>query len=260
MTEQKIVHVALNPPELLGASLVKQVAVILNREVSEARLLLSGRIPKIIAHFDNAETAESVVKNLLSLGLMAFTIDDTELYKPLKSAAEFRAHSLRIEEGQVRFLAQNGAEKIIETHDLFLILYGKMNIPITTKSTQTRMKFSMPATLMTGGIPVWRRSQENVEGVSFQTEYFVRLYDRISSDPEIEVFESSFDYAFLGGEIAPSSSENLRLLVAELRKTFPATIVDSRLTEGTPVMQGSEMQNTCKLIFLFRRMESDIKD
>ena len=253
MTGHNIVHVALDPPELLEASLIKQVAVILNKDAYESRLLLSGRIPKLVAHFDTSEAAESTVKALTSIGLAAVTLADSELHKPPKSTTEFAAHSLSFGEGEVRFSAKNGMVKIINTEDIFLILYGKMRIPITTKGTRSKMKLSVPATLMTGGFPIWRKSEESVEDISFQTEYFVRLYDHFSPEPKIEVFESNFDYAFLGTKIAPSSSTNLRMLVLELKKMFPKAVFDSRLTDYTPITQGNEVELTCKLIYLCHR-------
>lgn len=253
MTGHNIVHVALDPPELLEVSLIKQVAVILNKDAYESRLLLSGKIPKLIAHFDTSEAAESTVKALTSIGLAAVTLADSELHKLSTSTTEFAAHSLSFGEGEVRFSAKNGTVKTISTKDLLLILYGKMRIPITTKRTRTKMKLSMSATLMTGGIPVWRKSEENVEDISFQTEYFMRLYDWLQPEPKIEVFESKFDYAFLGTKIAPSSSANLRMLVLELKRMFPKAVFDSRLTDYTPITQGNEMELTCKLIYLCHR-------
>ena len=253
MTGHNIVHVALDPPELLEASLIKQVAVILKKDAYESRLLLSGKIPKLIAHFDSSEAAEATVKALTSLGLAAVTLADSELHKPSPSTTEFTAHSLSFGEGEVRFSAKNGTVKTIGTKDLFLILYGKIRVPITTKETRTKMKFSMPATLMTGGIPVWRKSEESVEDIAFQTGYFMRLYGWLAPEPKIEVFESKFDYAFLGTKIAPSSSANLRMLGLELKKMFPKAVFDSRLTDYIPITQGNEIEVTCKLIYLCHR-------
>jgi len=247
------VHVALDPPELLEASLIKQVVVILNMDAYEARLLLSGKIPKLIAHFDTSEAAEATVKALTSIGLVAVTLADSELHKPSTFTTEFAAHSINFGKGEVRFSAKNDTVKIINADDIFLILYGKMRIPIITKGTRTKMKLSISSTLMTGGIPVWRKSEESIEERSFQAEYFVRLYDRFSQEPVIQIFESNFDYAFLGAKIAPSSSTNLRMLVLELKKVFLKAILDSRLTDYTPITQGNGMELSCKLIYLCHR-------
>jgi len=251
-------HVAVNPPEMLESSLVKKVAAIINNDFYQTRLLLSGRIPKLVAHLDSEEAVESILKKLSSLGLLAFAVDDSDLHNPLISMRVFKAHSLQFGEKQIEFLARNGSQKIFDGRDLYIILYGKMNIPILTKKTTTKMKLSVPSTVMTGGIPVWRRAEENVEHISLQTEYFIRLYGRVSLEPEIEISESSFDYAFLGTKKTPSSSENLRTLFSQLKKMFPDVIVDSKLTEGTPIIQGNELENTCKLIILCHHAESAI--
>jgi len=256
MTDQKIVHVAINPPESIDTNVVKAVATILNREIYEVRLLLSGRIPKLVAHFHNSEAASIIAASLSSLGLLSFTVEDAELHVPVTSGIEFIAHSLQLENGQVKFLARNGTEKIITANKLFLILYGKMSMPITTMDKNVKMKINVPATLIAGGIPILRKSEENVEKLSYQTEYFVRLYGPVLSEPLIEVFESGFDYSFLEMKISPSSSENLKQLVLELKMKFPNAIIDSRLIEGAPILQGSETENACKLIFLYHRAKS----
>jgi len=256
MTDQKIVHVAINPPESIDTNVVKAAATILNREIYEVRLLLSGRIPKLVAHFDNSEAASIIAASLSSLGLLSFTVEDAELHVPVTSGIEFIAHSLQLENGQVKFLARNGTEKIITANKLFLILYGKMSMPITTMDKNVKMKINVPATLIAGGIPILRKSEENVEKLSYQTEYFVRLYGPVLSEPLIGVFESGFDYSFLEMKISPSSSENLKQLVLELKMEFPNAIIDSRLIEGAPVLQGGEMEDACKLIFLCERAKS----
>jgi hypothetical protein len=256
MTDQKIVHVAINPPESIESNLVKGVAAILNREIYEVRLLLSGRIPKLVAHFDNPETASTTAASLASLGQFAFMVDDVELRVPINSEAGFKADSLQLGDGKIKFLAKNGTEKIITADELFLILYGKMNMPITTTDKNIKMKINVPATLVAGGIPIWHKSEENVEKLSYQTEYFVRFYGPVLPEPIIEVFESGFNYAFLGSKISLSSSENLKQLVLELKTKFPNAIIDNRLIEGAPILQGSETENACKLIFLYHRARS----
>jgi hypothetical protein len=258
MTRHNIVHVALDPPEMFEASLIKQVAVILNKDAYESRLLLSGKIPQVIAHFDTGEGAQSIVKALKSLGLAAVALNDSELHKTPTSTMEFATYNINLGEGEVRFSAKNGAIKTINTKDMFLILYGKMRIPIITKGTRSKMKLSVPATLMTGGIPIWRKSEEGVEDISFQTEYFVRLYGWLTPEPKIEVFESKFNYDFLGARITPSSSTNLRMLVLELKKMFPKAVFDARLTEYSPAMQEDEIETVCKLIYLCHRARLNI--
>jgi hypothetical protein len=259
MSAQRIFHIAVEPPEILETALVKQVAVILKSDVYEVRLLLTGKVPRLVAHMNNVGIAESTVKNLASLGLTAFVVDDSELRKPIVLSSEFRAYSIQLGEKQVKFFAKRGAEKIISSGDLFMILYGKVNIPETTMDAITKVKLNVPATLITGGIPILRRTEENVEHVSFQSEHFLYLYGQKSLEPEIEVFESSFDYTFMGSKMTPSSSENLRALFSELKKTFPNVIVDTRLAEIAPIVQGFELENACKLIVLCYRAKSGIK-
>jgi hypothetical protein len=76
MTGQRKMHIAINPPEVLETSLVKKVAAILNNDLYQTRLLLSGRIPKLVTHLNSEEAVESTVKKLSLLGLLVFVVDD----------------------------------------------------------------------------------------------------------------------------------------------------------------------------------------
>jgi len=103
MVINEIVHVLVSPPDNIDTNLVKQAAVILKKDPYATRLLLSGKIPKIIAHYPGIEEAELIIKPLKTLGLVAVALIDSELAEsPL---TRFRAYALKLADREVTFSA-----------------------------------------------------------------------------------------------------------------------------------------------------------
>jgi hypothetical protein len=256
MAGYDIVHVAIAPPDILEASLVKEVAAVLNKDLYGTRLLLAGKIPRIVAHYQATQAAEGVAQRLRTLGLVVIVRNDSELRKP--SSVSFRAHNLKIGEGEAIFYGKGGETRVMKATNVFLILKGTMRTYIEEEATRTTRKFSWPATLLTGGIPIWRTVKEKTRDTSIQTECFVRLYDRTSPEPSVEIFQYDFDYSFLGTKMAHSSLKNLNTIVKELRNTFQRAVFDDRLTEPLRVdvpftMPGDDIAINCKLICLYHQ-------
>lgn len=228
MVVHEIVYVSIAPPHVLEANLIKETAAILNKDLYGTRLLLVGKIPRIIAHYNTMEAAELTARRLRALGLATIVCRDSALRK---SQSGFKAHSMKIEQGKVLFRNTGGQLIELDSKNIFLILNGRIETNTNTAVSRTKMKFNLPATMLTGGIPVWRSVNEKTGEKSVQTEYFVRVYDRGSSDPIVEILQYSFDYSFLGAEIALSSLVNLNALVRKIREFSPQAIFDDRLTE-----------------------------
>ena len=245
-------HVAIVPPEVLEPGLVKQAAGILDKDPYETRLLLAGKIPRIIAHYQTGELAEPVVRRLRSLGLVVILCTDSEL---ARHSAAFRAHSLKFGDGEVTFSGEGSQQRIIKANDLFLILEGTMLTRSDKETTKTTKKFNLTATIITGGIPVWSKVKVKTGELSFQSEYFVRLYDKTSSDPVIEILQNELDYSFLGTKKASSCLANLQEVVKGLRQAFPAAIFDDNLTEPFTTPK-EDVEVPCKVIYLCRRAAS----
>lgn len=188
-------------------------------------------------------------------------VADSELRKPSSSTLE--VHSLRPTDGTVIFSGKAGEQRMIKATEVFLILTGTKENTTEEEVTRSEMKFSLPGTMLTGGIPVWRRVKKKTLHGSVQVEHFVRLYDRVSLEPIVEISQHGFDYSFLGTKTVVSSFVNLNATVAELRKVFPQAAFDNRLQEHFSVDMafaelGDEIEVNCKLIYLYYRAVSDI--
>lgn len=260
MADYEIIHVAIAPPDTLDANLVKSVATVINKSPYDTRLLLAGEIPKIIAHYDSVQIAESIIQNLRTLGLVAVAYRDSELRQRTQS---FKAQNLEFREKEVLFRDSGGREKRMGENSVFLILKGRMRTSVEVETTKPKTKFSLNATLLAGGIPIWRRVTEKTITRSIQAEYFARLYDRKSPDSSVEILQHHINYSFLGAGIAASSLANFNALLMRLQEIFPQVIFDKRLVKPFGVTTSSsrvseDIETNCKLIYSFYLVASGL--
>jgi len=250
--QHDIVYVAVVPPKTPGVDLSRRVASLIGKEIFDTRLLLAGEIPRIVASYSDTDTADSIAKSLRDAGLVAFVCRDSELRN---LSASFVAHNARSGERVVTFWDRRGGEVRVEAGDAFLIIRGRIQSTTQEKTSTTKMKLNVPATVLTGGIPIMRRVTQKTTKESFQAEDFVRIFDRRSSAPRVEMFQNHIDYAFLGPELTPSAPANFKIAVTKLREWFPLAIFDERLTRhykaDVPVSGPAEaLEINCKLIYL----------
>jgi hypothetical protein len=254
MDVRKTACILVAPPETIETKLIKEAAAILQKDPYDARLLLTGKIPKIIAKYPTIEEAESIAKQLVALGLTAIVVYDQ---KPGESPiTRLVAHGLQFGEGTVTFRDKGNQLVKMETKDVFLILKGRFSISAEKAVTTTKMKLNLSATLMTGGLPVFKKVQETTGKTSVEMGYFVRIYERLSEEPRVEFFENTFDFSSLGQDIAPSSSTNINTIIAKLRALFPGIIYDDRLTQPSVInrdidRQTHDIELNCRYLYLY---------
>ncbi len=260
MTDYEVIHIAVAPQANLDANLVTSVATVINKGLSQTRLLLAGEVPKVIAHCDSIQVAESIIRNLRDLGLMAIACRDSELRQFPQT---FKAQTLEFREKEVLFRDTAGHEKRILENNVFLVLVGRVETSMEGETTTQKIKFSLSGTLLTGGIPIWRTVNEKTTTQSIQAECFARLYERKSPDPSVDILQHRMNYSFLGAKVAASSFTNFGTVVLGLREVFPQAIFDNRLakpsvltTSSRRVWEGIEIN--CKLIYLFHAMTSGL--
>jgi len=255
MVEHEVVHVAIAPPAAIDEELVKKVSAIVATNLYETRLRLAGKIPKLIAHYDNMQIAESTARSLKELGLVAIVCTDSELRK---SPQIYRAHTLKLEEQAVLFSDRGGQTMRMESGEIFLVLRGRMQTYIEKEVTRTTKKLNITATVLMGGIPIRKKVKEKTVERSVQTEGFMRFYYRVSPEPVIEILQHDFDYSFLGAEMASSSMANLNTAVAKVKNAFPQAIFDDRLVapfgaDAHSAVSKENIEMHCKLIYWYHQ-------
>jgi hypothetical protein len=256
MDGHEVVHVAVAAPNIPEPDIITKAATIINKDPYQTRLLLSGGIPKLIAHYQSMQEAESTAQNLRDLGLVAFTCKNSELRKPSKI---FTAHTIEFLDGEAIFRDKGGQQKIVVPNDAFLIIKGSVQTPTEEKTTETKTKINWGATLLTGGIPIYHNVTEKISGVTVQVESLARLYNRESAEPIVQISQHGMAYSFLGTQIAPSSLANFNTVVAKLRELFPQANFDDNLIKPPKSnMSPDDLELNCKLLYLYHKAKSGL--
>jgi hypothetical protein len=260
MYSSDIVHVAVLPPNVVEADQIQRVASIIDKDLYGTRLLLAGKILRIIAHYGTLQAAELTVQKPRDLGLTAIACKDVELRKPSHS---FMARILQFGQKEIVFWDKSGRLTRMESIDALLILAGMIETEEDTEVTRTQMKLNLPATLLTGGIPIMRRTTEKTMEKFVKTERFVRVYDKKSSDSNIEIRQYDFDYSCLGPNMAASSVSNFDTLITKIREALPQATFDDRLTGNLRIdllytTPWEKVDIICKLIYLFDQFSSSL--
>ena len=256
VADSEVTHVAIAPSSNTDADFIRSVAAVLNKTPYDTRLLLAGEIPRIVAHCENIQMAESTVQRLRQLGLAAIACRDSELRH---SSQGFKAQTLEFSEKHVLCRDTGGHEKRIGQDDVFLILEGKTGTLVEVETTKRQSKFSLTRTLMAGGIPIWQKVDQKSTARSVQVEHLVRLYDRKSSTPGVEILQHQMNYSFLGEKMTASSATNFATVVLKLRDAFPQAVFDDRLMKPLgvtpdPSAVRQDADTNCKLIYLFHSL------
>jgi hypothetical protein len=255
MVEHEVVHVAIAPMAAApDEELVNKVAAILAKNPYDTRIRLIGKIPRIIASYDNIQTAESAAHGLGELGLVAMVCPDSELRK---APQIYRAHTLRFEEQAAIFGDKVGQERRIESTNVFLILSVRVQCHTETEGTKTVKKLNVALTLLTT-MPVMKNVKEKTTKTSYESNSSIRLYDRLSPEPLVEIPQHNFDYSFLGTEKAASSLTNFNITITKIKNAFPQAIFDDSLVEkfGSDMHSAVPQENVeinCKLIYWYHQ-------
>jgi hypothetical protein len=255
MTVNEIVHVAITPPANLDENLVSDVAAVISKSPADIRLILAGKIPRIIAHYQATQAVESIAQRLRDLGLTVIVCKDFELHQ---SAHSFKAQTLEFGDKEVLFRDSAGGEKKVGENSIFVILEGRIRTSADIETTNPTLKFSLTKTFLMGGIPMWSKSDKKSTVHTSKDEYFARIYDRESSDPVVEMFQQHMNYSFLGTKLETYSLNNFNTVVMKLREAFPQAIYDNRLVKYFMVNPYSsrpwkDIEINCKLIYLFHQ-------
>ena len=243
-------HIALMPSEKNEPGAADSIAGILKLDVYQARRLLSGTLPKLIAHFNSQEEAEMVAGSLGSFGLAVFTCEDSIVRRP--PPVNFHPVTLRFEPGKITFTSQSQSVKVCESKDVFLLIKGNRSHVTEVEETKTTRKLSVGKTLLTGGIPVFNKVKEKTLTTTTETEQFLRVYSNTAMDPVLEIRQNGMDYKFLGVKLNYSSLVNFSSTVSDVKNNFPAAYFDNRLTGLKMENSGEkEFELDCRLLWLY---------
>jgi hypothetical protein len=257
MAEGEIVYVAVVPPASSDGSLIKEVAEVIGKDAYQARLLMVGVLPRIVARCTGMQTAESMAQGLKALKLVAIVSKEDELRRPHQG---LKAETLKFGEGEVVFHQADGKETVLKAGDVFLMIKGMRPYSPEGEAIEkelkpnTKLKINIGATLMTGGIPIFKKTKVKSKAADAQSEWFVRLYGRSSPESGAEILQHSLNYAFLDAEMATSSLANFMNVLNRMKKAFPQAFLDERLGRSFSVdipatTDEDNIEINCRLIY-----------
>ncbi len=257
MVGTEIVHIAVAPVEILDDNLIGNVAAILGKDFYNTRLLLAGKMPKLIAHFNSRGEAGEVAAKFKTLNLKPMIFEDAALRKLSES---FFANLVEMDSGKITLRDHEKQSVTLTGENCFLMLKGIISTSRETAVTASKIKINVPLTVLSGGIPIVRRVQEQQKETTHREEYFLRIYSRDSADRNIEILQNDFDYSFLGSRMSFASSTNFNLLQNDIREHFPQMIFDDKLTRfSNPTVTSNTLNNievNCKLLFAWYQLNS----
>lgn len=253
MAENEIVYVAVIPQDYPSINLSKAVSEIIGKDAYQTRLLLAGNIPRIVARCVGAGEAEALGRKLREAGLTTIVCSDAELRKPFGGV---RAKMIVFGDKEATFRQEDEKETTLDA--VFLIIKGtRQYVPEVKEEdktpVKTRYKLDMGKSLLLGGVPVVKRVSEKPKSES-QPEWFLRLYERASSEPRVEILQYDMDYSFLGEETTLSSTANFMNIVKRLRGIYTQAIYDERLmkisvTDIPGTTPDEDIDINCRLIY-----------
>jgi len=251
MAEADIVYVAVIPLDNTPVGTVKAVAEIIGKDAYQTRLLLAGSIPRIVACCNGVQEAEALARKLREVGLTTIVCPDAELRKPFRG---IRAKTVVFGNKWVTFRGEDDKEITLDA--VFLIIKGTRHpAPVVEEGpVKKKLKLDVGATLVMGGIPIPKRVKEKPKAISPENEWFLRLYERQSSEPRVEMLQYNMEYSFLGAETALSSVANFINVVKKLREIYPKAICDERLmkpfvTDIPATTPDEDIDINCRLIY-----------
>jgi hypothetical protein len=255
MAGNEIFHVAAIATNVLAPEVIAKASAITGQDHYQTRLLLTGMLPRLIAHYTNVQDAETTAQDLTGLGLIAFVCSNFNLRRPQKL---FTACAVKFLDGEASFRNSGGGTRNVKCADVFLMLKGIWRIPDQEETTETKKKINWGATLLTGGIPIFSSTTEKTGNATLRDELFLRIYTRESPDPAVQMSQSSMSYSFLGSSTAPSSAANFNTVVTKLQAWFPDAVFDDRLgkiprSDISSARDSDAFKINCKLLYLYFR-------
>jgi hypothetical protein len=253
MAETEIIYVAVIPLDNPDTNVVKTVSETIGKDAYHTRLLLMGTIPRIVVRCNGAGEAEATARKLREAGLTTIVISDAELRKPFRGV---RANTMRFSKEAVEFVQEDGRDVKLGVGGVFLIIKGTRHpAPAAGDApAKTKVKLAVGTSLVMGGLPVFKKVKEKPSLESSQPEWFLRLYERNSSEPRAEILQYEMEYSFLGEEKVPSSTANFINITRRLREKYPQAIYDESLmktfaTDIPGTTPDEDMDINCRLIY-----------
>ncbi|HEY6837183.1 MAG TPA: hypothetical protein VI389_00435 [Geobacteraceae bacterium] len=209
-----------------SAELAQALAAALGLTAFEVRQRLIGGGPAVVARFADAHQAEALAATLRRCGVAALVVDVDEVRG---RGGRFVVRRFELDAERLFLESVSGESAAIPYGEIELLLLAMGITSQTETATVTERKFSLGATIMTGGIPVMKKVEREEEVRGEEREKALFLY--AGSHPALVFRQSGMSYDGLGPAMKQSRELNFTHLVAELRRLAPRAAYDERLQQ-----------------------------
>jgi hypothetical protein len=207
-------------PEVAGACLARHLKL----SPYEARGLVAGEPPKVVAAVADAQAAASIAQALNADGFLTALLPGDQVERDAQrdciTSMEFGDAALQVKLRQ--------GETTLAYDDVDLLVQGVRVSTVSTTTKQTDRKLNLGRAVLTSGLVI-SKTETKVTTKSAETrEGFLYLCPR--GGRTLALYERQASYACLGAAVQPSSFANFTAAVAELRRRLPNARWDGRLT------------------------------
>lgn len=204
--------------------LVQALAGALGMTAFEARPRMIGNGPAVVATFANREMALALANKLNQLGFATLIVDAAAVRSRtglfIVCHLQFNKWSLFIE-------TSGGQQKEIPYEEIDLLLPGTSIAETSETKTVIERKFSLGKTLLSGGIPMTSKVEQQEEVTTEERGRVLYLY--ADKQPPVLFSQNGMTYEGFGAAMKLSRELNFSYLIRELRRLCPGAGYDDRL-------------------------------
>jgi hypothetical protein len=225
----------------LGAGSVEEamarIAKLAGLPVAEARLKLTGVLPRVLLVDADSERLARIAGELEKGGARAVAID------PASAPADDERdvpHALALETlpAAAITLIQKGTRVAVEK----------------TTTTEKKRQLDPARAILSGGLVMSKEVEKTSTRTREERESFC-LVHRGDGAPDLMLREHRLDYRFLGADMAAASAPNLERTIARVRAHAPQAAFDDRCTKAAfvdalPAVRGEKIDLALHLVHL----------
>lgn len=204
--------------------LIQALAGALGITAYEARQRMIGGGPAVVASFADPLLARALVKKLNQCGIDTLVVDATAVRS---GTGRFIVRRFALGAWSLRIETTDGQRAEIPCEEIDLILQLTSIVGTYETKTVTERKLNIGMTVLSGGIPITKKTNRREEVSTEEREKVMYLY--AGRRPPFVFSQNSMSYEGLGSAMKLSRELNFSHLMNELRRLCPGAVYDDRL-------------------------------
>jgi hypothetical protein len=185
---------------------------------------MTGGGPAVVASFADPQLALTLAEKLNQSGIATLVVDATAVRG---RSSHFIVRRFELNEWSMRIETSDGQQAEIPYAEIGLLLPATSIVGISETKTVIERKLSIGKTILSGGIPMTRKLEQQEEVTTEERKKVLYLY----AGKRTPVFfsQNGMTYDGLGAAMKLSRELNFTHLISELRRFCPGADYDDRL-------------------------------